>query len=181
MWSEDVTLEARFEFNSFLLNIHSNNEKYGLVLLKSNINNEYLSEYQGYRKYTSEVIIAAYSKTDVRFLGWYDNENKLVGTNAVYSFVMPNYDYTVEAKWNYFTVDYVLNGGTNNDFNPTSYTIDTNRIPLNNPTRTGYDFTGWTYNGENVIEIDPIWINFSNCFAIVSPASEIISFSVWFI
>ena len=159
MWSEDVTLEARFKIDSFLLNIHSNNENYGLVLLKSNINNEYLSEYQDYRKYKSQVTIASYSKTDVRFLGWYDNENKLVETNAVYSFVMPYNDYTLEAKWNYFSVDYVLNGGTNNDFNPTNYTIDTNRITLNNPIRTGYDFTGWTYNGETVTEIDPNWID----------------------
>lgn len=159
MWSEDITLEARFEIDSFLLNIHSNNKNYGLVLLKSNTNNEYLQEYQDYRDYASEVTIAAYSKTDVRFLGWYDKENKLVETNAVYSFVMPNYDYTLEAKWNYFTVNYVLNGGTNSSSNPTSYTIDSNRIALNKPTRTDYDFTEWTYNGETVTEIDPNWIN----------------------
>lgn len=159
MWSEDITLEARFEIDSFLLNIHSNNKNYGLVLLKSNTNNEYLQEYQDYRDYASEVTIAAYSKTDVRFLGWYDNENKLVETNAVYSFIMPNHDYTLEAKWNYFTVNYVLNGGTNDLTNPTSYTIDSNRIALNKPTRTDYDFTEWTYNGETVTEIDPNWIN----------------------
>ena len=159
MWSEDITLEARFEIDSFLLNIHSNNKNYGLVLLKSTINNEYLSEYQDYRDYASEVTIAAYSKTDVRFLGWYDNENKLVDTNAVYSFIMPNHDYTLEAKWNYFTIDYVLNGGTNSSSNPTSYTIDSGRIILNEPYRKGYDFTGWTYNGETVTEIDPNWID----------------------
>lgn len=159
LWSEDVTIEARFEMASFLLNIHSNNEDYGLVLLKSTFTNEYLKAYQEYIKYTSEVTIAAYSKTDARFLGWYDNENKLVEANAVYSFVMPNYDYTLEAKWNYFTVNYVLNGGTNDLTNPTYYTIDSNKITLNNPTRTGYDFTGWTYNGETVTEINPNWIN----------------------
>ncbi len=158
MWSEDVTLEVRFEIDSFLLNIHSNNENYGLVLLKSNINNEYLSEYQDYREYRSQVTIAAYSKTDVRFLGWYDQENKLIETNAVYNFVMPNHDYTLEAKWNYFTIDYVLNGGTNNLSNPTSYTIDSGRIILNEPTRTSYDFTGWSYNGKKVTEVDPVWI-----------------------
>ena len=158
LWSEDVTIEARFEIASFLLNIHSNNKDYGLVLLKSTFANEYLQEYQKYIKYTSEVTIAAHSKTDARFLGWYDNENKLVEANAVYSFIMPNYDYTLEAKWNYFTVNYILNDGTNDLSNPTSYTIDSNRITLNNPTRTGYDFTGWTYNGETVTEIDPNWI-----------------------
>ncbi len=159
MWSEDVTLEARFKLASFLMNIHTNNENYGLVLLKSPLNNNYLSTYQEYRDYTTQVTIATYSKTDVRFLGWYDTENKLVETNAVYSFVMPNYDYTLEAKWNYFTVTYNLNGGSNDSSNPTSYTIDSNKIPLSNPTRTGYDFIGWTYNGKTVTEVDPAWID----------------------
>ena len=159
LWSEDVTLEARFEFASFLMNIHSNNEDYGLVFLKSNLTNEYLQKYQEYIKYTSEVTISAYSKTNVRFLGWFDKENKLVETNAVYSFIMPDHDYTLEAKWDYFTIDYVLNGGTNDLTNPICYTIDSNKITLNNPTRIGYDFIGWTYNGETVTEIDPNWID----------------------
>ena len=159
MWSEDVTLEARFKLASFLMNIHTNNSNYGLVLLKGNGSNNYQKQYQEYRDYTSSITIAAYSKADVRFLGWYDNENKLVETNAVYSFIMPNYDYTLEAKWNYFTVNYVLNGGTNSSSNSTSYTIDSNKIALQEPTRTGYDFTGWTYNGRAVTEIDPNWID----------------------
>ena len=158
MWSEDVTLEARFKLASFLMDVHTNNSNYGLVLLRGNAYNDYQEQYQEYRNYTSSITIAAYSKTDVRFLGWYDTDNKLVETNAVYTFVMPNHDYTLEAKWNYFTVDYVLNGGTNSPFNPTSYTIDSGQIALNEPTRTGYDFLGWTYNGKTVTEVDPAWI-----------------------
>lgn len=159
MWSEDVTLEARFKLDSFLMNVHTNNDTYGLVLLRSAVNNNYLPEYQEYRDYTTAVTIAAYSKTDVRFLGWYDTENKLVETNAVYNFVMPNYDYTLEAKWNYFTVTYNLNGGTNNSSNPTSYTIDSIGLTLGEPTRTGYDFLGWKYKGNFVTEINPSWID----------------------
>ena len=159
MWSEDVTLEARFKLASFLMNVHTNNQDYGLVLLRSTNNNNYLPEYQEYRDYTTAVTIVAYSKTDVRFLGWYDTENKLVETNAVYNFVMPNFDYTLEAKWNYFTISYELNGGTNNSSNPTSYTIDSSNIALHEPTRTGYDFIGWTYNGKVVTEVNPVWID----------------------
>ena len=158
MWSEDVTLEARFELASFLMNVHTNNSNYGLVLLRGNAYNDYQEQYQERRNYTSSITIAAYSKTDVRFLGWYDTDNKLVETNAVYTFVMPNYDYTLEAKWNCFTVNYILNGGTNNSSNPTSYTIDSSKIALSNPTRNGYDFVGWTYNGKTVTEVDPAWI-----------------------
>ncbi len=159
MWSDDVTLEARFKYPSHLMNIHTNNQDYGLVLLKSDSNSNYLPKYQEHRDYKSTITIAAYSKTDVRFLGWYDSKNKLVEANAVYSFVMPNYDYTLEAKWNYFTVSYVLNGGTNNASNPISYTIESNKIALHEPARPEYEFTGWTYNGEVVTEVDPSWID----------------------
>lgn len=159
MWSEDVILEARFKFDSYLMNVHTNNKDYGLVLLKSTYNEDYLDEYQEYRDYKSKVIISAYSKTNVRFLGWYDLNNKLVETNAVYEFFMPNYDIELEGKWNYFTVAYILNGGTNNSANPRNYTIDSGKLSLKDPTRNGYDFAGWTYNGKVVTQIDPTWID----------------------
>lgn len=158
MWSEDVTLEARFKLDSFLMNIHTNNSNYGLVLLKGAAGNDYQEQYQEYRDYTSTIAIAAYSKTDVRFLGWYDADNKLVETNAVYSFVMPNHGYTLEAKWNYFTISYNLNGGSNDPNNPTSYTMNSNSLTLRNPTRAGYDFLGWQYKGNYVAEVNPSWI-----------------------
>ena len=31
--------------------------------------------------------------------------------------------------------------------NPTSYTIETSPVVLNNPTKTGYTFSGWTTSG----------------------------------
>ncbi len=159
MWDQDVTLEARFQLDSFTMHIYSNSEDHGLVLLRSNLNNNYLTEYSEKRKYTSEVTIAAYSKTDVRFLGWYDENNELVTTNAVYTFVMPNHNYTLEAKWNYFKINYNLNGGTNSENNPEYFDIDDNEIILSNPTRDGKDFVGWKYNGELIDKIDSSIIN----------------------
>ena len=158
MWSEDVILEARFRLKSYLMKIYSNNDEYGLVSFNS-LNYDYRSEYQEYRDYTTNVSIAAFSKTDVRFLGWYNSENKLVATEGVYSFVMPNYDYTLEAKWNYFKVSYNLNGGINSSFNPDHYTIESGKIKLNNPTKDGYEFVGWKYNDKYVSEIDPTWMD----------------------
>ena len=154
MWDQDITLEARFEFSSFTMHIYSNSEEHGLVLLRSNYNRDYLPEYLAQIKYENEVTIAAYSKTDVRFLGWYDENNQLVTTNAVYSFIMPNHDYTLEAKWNYFKINYNLNGGLNNENNPTSYSIDDDDIVLHEPARKGYTFIGWKYNGEFIDKID---------------------------
>ena len=156
MWDKDVTLEARFEKDDFNLRIYSNNEDYGLVLLKSNsVVNEYKPEYSGLKEYGSEVTIAAYSKSDVRFLGWYDENNNLVTTNAVYTFVMPNYDYTLEAKWNYFTINYNLNGGTNDPDNADYYTLSDDIINLGNPTKEGYSFLGWKCNDEFIKAINP--------------------------
>ena len=130
MWDQDITLEARFELDYFTMHVYSNSEEHGLVLLRSNSNLDYLPEYQEQRRYTSDVTIAAYSKTDVRFLGWYDENNQLVTTNAVYSFVMPNHDYTLQAKWNYFKIHYNLNGGINSENNPEYFDIDDNEIIL---------------------------------------------------
>ena len=154
MWDQDITLEARFKFSSFTMHIYSNSEEHGLVLLRSDYNRDYLPEYLAQIKYENEVTIAAYSKTDVRFLGWYDENNQLVTRNAVYSFVMPNHDYTLEAKWNYFKINYNLNGGVNNENNPTSYSIDDDDIVLHEPARKGYTFIGWKYNGEFIDKID---------------------------
>ena len=156
MWNEDVVLEARFKLAAFSLNIYSNNSNYGLVLLKEY--NNYQASYQKNYNYKSTVTIAAYSQTSVRFLGWYDLDNQLVSTKAVYTFTMPNYDYTLEAKWDYFTITYNLFGGTNNESNLSSYTKDMSIISLYEPSKSGYEFVGWEYNGNYITEIDPLWI-----------------------
>ncbi len=162
MWDKDVRIEARFALDSFEIKLHSNDEDYGLVLLKplsQNVDDVYLSSYSEEREYKSKVTIAAYSKSDVRFLGWYDDDGKLVTTNGVYIFNMPNYDYSLQAKWNHFKIEYNLNGGVNDESNPTEYTIDDDPITLNAPTKTGYTFLGWKKDGEFVNSIDPNWAN----------------------
>ncbi len=45
-----------------------------------------------------------------------------------------------------YTITYNLNGGTVTG-NPTSYTSESNVITLVNPTKDGYNFTGWTGTG----------------------------------
>ena len=43
-----------------------------------------------------------------------------------------------------YTISYALAGGTVATENPTTYTIESDAITLNNPTRDGYTFAGWT-------------------------------------
>lgn len=154
MRNKDVILEARFDLDSFSLRIFSNNSTQGLVLLKSETNIDYLTEYTEEREFTSEVTIVAYSKTDVRFLGWFDESNVLVSANAVYTFNMPNHDYVLEARRDYYNISYNLNGGINNHENPTNYS-STDNIVLSEATKDGFDFVGWKYKGEFVDTVGP--------------------------
>lgn len=57
---------------------------------------------------------------------------------------------TLYAQWSIvtYTISYDLKGGTVTG-NPTSYNVTTNTITLNNPTRTGYTFKGWTGSNGN--------------------------------
>ena len=58
---------------------------------------------------------------------------------------------TLQAVWSsaQFKITYNLNGGTVAEVNPTSYGSDTDSFTLNNPTKQGYTFAGWTgSNGE---------------------------------
>ncbi|OQB20843.1 MAG: hypothetical protein BWY11_02268 [Firmicutes bacterium ADurb.Bin182] len=55
-----------------------------------------------------------------------------------------------------YKINYKLNGGTVSPDNPEIYTILTDDITLNNPTKEGYDFIGWTEEGvtdEPVMEV----------------------------
>ncbi|MBQ2594689.1 MAG: InlB B-repeat-containing protein, partial [Candidatus Riflebacteria bacterium] len=48
-----------------------------------------------------------------------------------------------------FTISYNLDGGTVSKTNPTKYDSTSDTITLNNPTKDGYDFTGWTGSNGN--------------------------------
>ena len=46
-----------------------------------------------------------------------------------------------------YKISYELNGGINHAKNPESYTVDSDDIMLNEPTRLGYRFIGWSDGG----------------------------------
>jgi len=55
-------------------------------------------------------------------------------------------DKTFTAVWSdtiVYNITYILNGGTNNPANPSTYTIEDTPITIANPSRTGYAFLGW--------------------------------------
>ena len=160
MWTDDIVLEARFKLDSYKLEISSNNTDYGYVAINptSQALNQYKESDKRIFDYTTKVSISAYSTTEsVRFLGWYDENNSLVNTSGVYIFIMPNYDFKLEAKWDYFRITYNLNGGVNSASNKDHYSL--NNVPtLHNPTKTGYTFKGWKYKGNYITNIESSWL-----------------------
>ncbi|MBQ7427101.1 MAG: chitobiase/beta-hexosaminidase C-terminal domain-containing protein [Prevotella sp.] len=71
-----------------------------------------------------------------------------------YTFTMPDNDVSVNVTFKATTYDitYNLDGGTNNQNNPDTYTIESNDITLQAPTKDGYTFTGWTWDGHDTPE-----------------------------
>ena len=55
-------------------------------------------------------------------------------------------NFKLTAKWTIieYTITYNLDDGTVATANPSTYTIETATFTLNNPTKSGYRFTGWT-------------------------------------
>ena len=77
---------------------------------------------------------------------WYSNpsfpENALVTAETI---VKIPADHELWAKWTpiTYTISYNLDGGKETSYNPTSYTVESDPIKLNEPTKTGYEFVGW--------------------------------------
>ena len=82
-------------------------------------------------------------KNGYTFDGWYRGETKW---NFERDTVTT--DLTLEARWTAvtYTITYDLNGGSlgNGTSNPAAYTVETEPFSLNNPTKAGYAFAGWT-------------------------------------
>ncbi|MBR3116283.1 MAG: InlB B-repeat-containing protein [Bacilli bacterium] len=92
-------------------------------------------------------------KPGYRFIGWTENEGDTPtitmtvtkGTTGAKTFTA-NYEVIP------YTITYDLDGGSLAEgvTNPTEYNVETPTFTLNNPTKRGYDFAGWT--GTNLTE-----------------------------
>ena len=100
--------------------------------------------------------ITAELKPGYRFVNWtnYYNANEVISTDKDFDYKITDKDYDnylsdkggTYLKSNAvpidYTITYELNGGTAS--NPVSYNVESNTFTLNNPTRAGYTFAGWT-------------------------------------
>ena len=79
-------------------------------------------------------------------------------TRTGYTFMGWDYDFsapitevkTITAQWTptIYTITYELDGGTNHEDNPDTFTILTSPLTLNKPSRIGYIFGGWYVDAE---------------------------------
>lgn len=93
----------------------------------------------GYVEVGATLTAPTVTKTGYTFAAW---------TPAVAA-TMPAANTTYTATWtrDTYTISYDLAGGSVASPNPTSYTVESGAITLNNPTKTGYTFAGWTGTG----------------------------------
>ena len=78
------------------------------------------------------------TKDGYTFNGWTPTNNIPAGSTG---------DKEFTATWSApiaYNITYVMNGGTNDASNPSTYTVESGLITLANPTKAGYNFNGWT-------------------------------------
>ena len=98
-----------------------------------------------YNTEESDIVLSNPVKPGYNFIGWYDGRS--TSTLAVVTKGSTG-DINFRAMWmeTTYSINYSLNGGVV-EGNPSSYTYNTESFTLNNPTRTGYTFDGWTGTG----------------------------------
>lgn len=93
----------------------------------------------------------AFTKTGYDFVGWAETENGSKVYSDGDSYTMGTENATLYALWTpkTYKITYNLNGGQLAVQNKATYNIETSTFTLNNPTKRGYEFKGWS--GSNLI------------------------------
>lgn len=95
--------------------------------------------------------LAVTANTGYTFNGWTKTGSVNIGntSNASTTITATATGGTVTATWvpTSYNITYNLDGGSVATDNPTNYTIETATFTLNNPTKEGYTFAGWTGTG----------------------------------
>lgn len=96
-------------------------------------------------EYDDECNLEQPTRDGYKFDGWYYNDK--LYKNGVWTLTN---DITLKAHWSLidYKINYILNGGENNPFNPLNYNINSKSFTLLSPQKKGHDFLGWT--GTNV-------------------------------
>ncbi|MDG5816906.1 InlB B-repeat-containing protein [Chitinispirillales bacterium ANBcel5] len=88
------------------------------------------------------------------FEGWYSDQD--MNTEWDFETGVIKSDTTLFAYWSVvvYEISYNLNGGSNHDDNPNSYTIESEAISLKNASREGFSFLGWFVDSVRISQIE---------------------------
>ena len=107
---------------------------------------------QGFYSNTPQALTAnPFTRTDYALLGWNTKADGSGGEYADGAVVNNLGDATLYAQWEpvNYNIAYILDEGVNADSNPATYTIVSDAITLADPTRIGFIFDGWTFEGQD--------------------------------
>ncbi len=133
--ASDVTLTAKAEIIKYTI---------GYELAGGALANDVTNPTEFYVT-TEDFTLSNPEKRGYTFTGWTGSNGATAEkTVTVAKGTCQNLNYTANWQINQYTISYALNGGTVSVANPTGYTVESIAITLNNPTKAGYEFTGWT-------------------------------------
>ena len=96
-------------------------------------------------------------KKGYTFTGWtWADETTPQMTVQVEQSSFGNKSFTANWKLNEYEISYELGGGTNAVSNPVKYTVESEKITIGEPTKMGYDFLGWTWDGQTEPDKAPV-------------------------
>ena len=99
--------------------------------------------------YNDNITLTNPTKRGYHFEGWTGTDLSSLSDSVIIPLHSTgNRSYTAHFAINTYNIDYILHGGTVTS-NPDNYTVN-DTITLNNPTKDGYTFEGWT--GTNITE-----------------------------
>jgi len=109
-----------------------------------------------YTPESSAISLASPTKAGYRFVAWYSDSDMATEVSTIATGSIG--DLTLYAKWTTetYTITYSLDGGTNNDSNPSSYTPESSTITLADPTKAGYTFDAWYSDSDMTTEVSTI-------------------------
>ena len=89
------------------------------------------------------------------FLGWFRTKDGSEPNRVTLDSYIIEDTMTLYAGWKpvEYAITYELNGGENAPANPVSHNIESDRLPLYAPTRTGYTFLGWDVSGIDALDV----------------------------
>ena len=136
MGAGDATLTATTTIRQFTLTIDPNGGTFGGKTTATTITQNYNTTYT----------VADATRANYVFHGWMASGDASASYNETTKVFTFTGNATLTANWNAgtYTITYDLDGGTVATANPTTYTVETATFTLNNPTKAGYDFAGWT-------------------------------------